>query len=699
MQFYKLMVPFASILTGTAFALTPVDLAVDLTTRPGIVPVASERPSFSWKYALGDSGTVQCAYQIQVATATVKFRAGDPDLWDSGKVESSDSLGIRYAGAALPGERDICWRVRVWDESGIAGPWSQVLSFRTASRLLSYAALRYPQAQKHEMPVKIFTNSVGRVVVDFGRISWGWAELLPPMSTKRGDFSFVFSTGVDKDGIPLDGKDSFRVRVAGAITTPGIYRIPFLAEPSNTVRGQHASVRLPDEIGVIRPFRYVEIKDCPYRMTKNRIRKIALSYPLDQADAAFVCDSPELESVWRFSRKALAAATFAGAFVDGELRRMPEELSAWVQQAGHCALYGDYTLQRYSQAYLCKRPGSSPFALPFAVMMALRDYMYTGDARFLPFCYPLFKERLLAAQTSKDGLYLLDAAHSAPEADCDAFVPDAVSSPFNAAMFKALVCMERLAEASGNDADAALFSEKAKLLRAAFLKTFFNVERGCFIDGAATAHASLCANTFALACGLVPDEEVDRVAGFCVSRGMACGLFGSQMLLESLMQAGFDDAAISLMMREERRGWLSLAAKFGNTAADCWPGDDASEGDIGCGAASAPANIIPRYLLGVRPLEPGFSRILIAPQVGRLRAVEGVVPTARGKVAVGVRRIPHREYRLTVEIPPNAVASVSIPAVGTKVTMDGAVLALSPVAGRYAIDGVKPGKHTITVEE
>ena len=51
---------------------------------------------------------------------------------------------------------------------------------------------------------------------------------------------------------------------------------------------------------------------------------------------------------------------------------------------------------------------------------------------------------------------------------------------------------------------------------------------------------------------------------------------------------------------------------------------------------TAPINIISRYVLGVTPLEPGFAKILVRPQIGSLARVEGMVPTAKGPVKVRI---------------------------------------------------------------
>ena len=49
-----------------------------------------------------------------------------------------------------------------------------------------------------------------------------------------------------------------------------------------------------------------------------------------------------------------------------------------------------------------------------------------------------------------------------------------------------------------------------------------------------------------------------------------------------------------------------------------------------------PLNIISRYVLGVRPLEPGFEKTLVCPQTGNLKSVRGVIPTRKGPVGVDV---------------------------------------------------------------
>ena len=75
---------------------------------------------------------------------------------------------------------------------------------------------------------------------------------------------------------------------------------------------------------------------------------------------------------------------------------------------------------------------------------------------------------------------------------------------------------------------------------------------------------------------------------------------------------------------------------------------------------AAPANLLPRYVLGVRPLEPGWARVLVQPHAGSLSRAAGRIPTPRG--ALAIRWEKGARYRLAVTLPPGTSARVELPA-------------------------------------
>ncbi|MGW1275087.1 glycoside hydrolase family 78 protein, partial [Streptomyces sp. NPDC002491] len=112
--------PLASAAQDTPAALTvnslttPVDVAPDST------------PLLGWQVG----GDRQTAYRIQVAT-TSSALTGTPDIWDSGQVTSAADGNVSYGGPALTASSGYFWRVRTWDSSGAASPWSAAAFFGT----------------------------------------------------------------------------------------------------------------------------------------------------------------------------------------------------------------------------------------------------------------------------------------------------------------------------------------------------------------------------------------------------------------------------------------------------------------------------------------------------------------------------------------------------------------------------------------
>ena len=104
----------------------PVGLRCEYLADPLGIDV--KQPRFFWVLEHSERGQKQSAYQILVSTQPA---CDKPDLWDSGKVNSSESTQIVYQGKPLGSGRSYFWRVRYWDQAGKEGPYSEVASFET----------------------------------------------------------------------------------------------------------------------------------------------------------------------------------------------------------------------------------------------------------------------------------------------------------------------------------------------------------------------------------------------------------------------------------------------------------------------------------------------------------------------------------------------------------------------------------------
>ena len=77
-------------------------------------------PRLNWQLRTPRQGAQQIAYQIFAASNPQLLTESRADLWDSGKIESDQSIQIPYRGRS-PGSRErVFWRVIVWDETGNA---------------------------------------------------------------------------------------------------------------------------------------------------------------------------------------------------------------------------------------------------------------------------------------------------------------------------------------------------------------------------------------------------------------------------------------------------------------------------------------------------------------------------------------------------------------------------------------------------
>ncbi|MCL4266322.1 MAG: family 78 glycoside hydrolase catalytic domain [Anaerolineae bacterium] len=92
----------------------------NLTCEYHINPLGIDvlQPRLSWQMQSEQRGMRQTAYQILVARSEDSLANGRTPLWDSGKVETDQSIHVPYQGPALASGQRVYWKVRVWNEAG-----------------------------------------------------------------------------------------------------------------------------------------------------------------------------------------------------------------------------------------------------------------------------------------------------------------------------------------------------------------------------------------------------------------------------------------------------------------------------------------------------------------------------------------------------------------------------------------------------
>lgn len=106
----------------TANEVCVTGLSVEMLSNP--VGLSTSNPRLSWKLESNLRDVRQTDYRILVASSMNNLDKGIGDIWDSGIVESDQSLYIPYGGKSLESGARYYWKVRVSTNNGICS-WTK----------------------------------------------------------------------------------------------------------------------------------------------------------------------------------------------------------------------------------------------------------------------------------------------------------------------------------------------------------------------------------------------------------------------------------------------------------------------------------------------------------------------------------------------------------------------------------------------
>ncbi|MBR4756679.1 MAG: alpha-L-rhamnosidase [Bacteroidales bacterium] len=670
----------------------PTDLSLNNLARAKgsfqYVGIRSLHPSFSW-IVPGPYPARQTAWQVILSDSRKDIAACNGSLWDSGWVEDGRSTAVPYSGKPLEPETVYYWRVRVRTDTGGESGWSEAKAFRTASEMSEYATPSYPLVKEEQMPVGQSPLGDGNKLFDFGKDAFGQLRLV-----LRSD------TGMDTVRVHL-GERTEEGRVLRRPTTSVRYQmhvIPLekgthtyrVVIPPNRRNTSPGAVLMPDYIGEVLPFRYCELEGYKFPVKTGDVVRETVHYPFDMQAASFKSSNPVLNQVWSLCRYSVKATSFTGLYVDGDRERIPYEADALISQLCHYGADREYTLARRTLEYLLDYPTWPTEWILQSVLIAWNDYLYTGDLRLFEQSYDILKAHCMESLIRPNGLMsttlggqdeaflasirrnasirdIVDWPHSGnlglkagEGGEDDGFVYTDYNAVVNAYAYKALMIIEDVASLLGKTEDSVRFSEEAGKMKKAFQTLLFDRKNKRFKDGVETDHASLHTNMFALLFGLVPQKHVDSVTRFIVSRGMACSVYGAQFLLEALYDGGAAEEALALMTGDSLRSWYNMIRCGSTITLEAWDDSFKPNQDWNHLWGAAPGNIIPFKLMGVTPLEPGFSKVRLQPRPGSLEQAEMELPTIRGTIRMKIENTPDN-HKVLLDLPANMEADVVLP--------------------------------------
>ncbi|MGB0370066.1 MAG: alpha-L-rhamnosidase N-terminal domain-containing protein [Opitutales bacterium] len=107
----------------TSALAVPSNLRCEYLENPVGIDVA--QPRLSWTIPHKTRGDVQTAYRVKVSSEPT----GGGDLWDSGKVESDQSIHVKYEGPAMRSGQRCYWTVETFGKGGVSHGVSEVAAW------------------------------------------------------------------------------------------------------------------------------------------------------------------------------------------------------------------------------------------------------------------------------------------------------------------------------------------------------------------------------------------------------------------------------------------------------------------------------------------------------------------------------------------------------------------------------------------
>ncbi len=199
---------FLAVLPVFAQSAKPIALECESLSKP--LGMDAKKPLLSWKLQDSAPGARQKAYEIQVASTAEMLGGGKADVWNSGRVESDNSRGIAYGGAALEPSKRYYWRVMVWDQDDKPSEPSDVSWWETGllqqeNWKAKWIGYEEPELRRvRESGAEWITNAETEAPKDADKTQHDFRlhfEIAKPV--RRG---LIYVTGQDSAGAWVNGK-------------------------------------------------------------------------------------------------------------------------------------------------------------------------------------------------------------------------------------------------------------------------------------------------------------------------------------------------------------------------------------------------------------------------------------------------------------------------------------------------------------
>jgi hypothetical protein len=429
--------------------------------------------------------------------------------------------------------------------------------------------------------------------------------------------------------------------------------------------------------------------DRPVRI--RSVRAVLSTYPVD-GQGSFSCSELLLERMWHAGARTLRCCT-EDTYTDCPTY----EQTHWVGDARNEALVdllanGDPRLSRHcwlqaarsldrSPLVECHVPSGWPCILTAWSLLWMRwaqeHFLLTGDEVLAGEMLRFIERNVcgLEQHINADGLLEIEAWNMLDWAPMDTPNQGIVTHQ-NCLSVLALRQVADLAGRMEQKGRKKRWEALADRMTAAINDHLWSEDNEAYLDcihadGTTSEVFSQQTHTIAYLSGVAQEERADRCIGAVINPPEDFVTAGSPFFmffaLEAMARAGRHEELLGTIREYWRPQVEAGATTFWEAY---WPEKDRKTRSHCHAWSAAPTYFLPREILGVKPLEPGYARVRIAPHPCDLRWAHGRVPTPRGVVECRWKQ-GIQQFHLHLALPPETPARIELPFAGTMSVQEG----------------------------
>lgn len=176
------------------------------------------------------------------------------------------------------------------------------------------------------------------------------------------------------------------------------------------------------------------------------------------------------------------------------------------------------------------------------------------------------------------------------------------------------------------------FADRAQKAKDAMMRLLYR--KNIFADSLESDHTALHSVFFPLYFNVT--EMTDAMKAHILSKDMNCSVYGSQFLLETCFRYGMAQHGLELITGTGLRSWQNMLDKGATVTMEAWDDTLKPNQDWNHAWATSAANIMMRFIAGIRPVEPGFRKFLVEPDFCNLEWIAARQPTPNGEICVEI---------------------------------------------------------------